>query len=104
MTDPSVIESILKLTSRKTTSKQTVTAIYLSPEMAKDWYSNWEDLTDTQKEAERYKLMDENRDVRKAYVACINQLIGSFSERKVQPMRIQTLANFYCGGNSFLKL
>ena len=59
MTDRSVIESILKFISWKTTSKQTVTIIHLSPEMAKDWYPNWEDLTDTQKEAERNKLMDE---------------------------------------------
>ena len=101
MTDQSVIESILKITSRKTTSKQTVTTIHLSPEMAKDRYPNWEDLSDTKKEAERYKLMDENHDVHKAYVACINQLIGSFSERKVEPMCIQTLANFYCGGQLF---
>ena len=101
MRDRSVIESILKYTSRKTTSKQTVTSIHLSPEMAKDPYPNWEDLTDTQKEAERNKLMDENHDVRKAYTTCINQLIDSFSKRKVEPMRIRTLANCYCGGQLF---
>ena len=101
MRDRSVVESILKMTSRKTTSKQTVTTIHLSSEMAKDQYPNWEDLTDTQKEAERYKLMDEIRDVHKTYVTCINQLIGSFSERKVESMRIRTLANFYCGGQLF---
>ena len=52
-------------------------------------------------EAERNKLMDENCDVRKAYMACVNQLIDSFSKCKVEPMRIQTLANCYCGGQLF---
>ena len=69
--------------------------------MAKDQYPYWEDLTDTQKEAERNKLMDENRDVRKAYMTCIIQLIDSFSKCKVEPMHIRTLANCYCGGQLF---
>ena len=52
--------------------------------MAKDWYSKWEDLTGPQKKTERNKLIDENHDVRKAYTACVNQLIDSFSKRQVE--------------------
>ena len=101
MTDQSVIESILKYISKKNTSEQSLTTIHLAPEMAKDRYSNWENLTDPQKEAERNKLMDENRDVRKAYTACVSQLIDSFSIRKVEPMHIRSLANCYSGRQLF---
>ena len=45
--------------------------------------------------------MDKNCDVRKSYMVCVNQIIDSFSKCKVEPMRIQTLANCYCGGQLF---
>ena len=101
MKDQLVIESILKYIKEKTTSKQTVTTVHLAPEMAKDRYPNWEDLTDAQKEAERNKLIDENCDVRKAFTTCVNQLIKSFVKRKVEPMHIRTLANSFSGGQLF---
>ena len=101
MTDHFVIQSILKYIIEKNTSEQSVTIIRLAPEMAKDRYLNWEDLTDAQKEAERNKLMDKNRDVRKAFTACVSQLIDSFVKRKVEPMRIRTLANSFSGGQLF---
>ena len=97
MTDRSVIESILEYTSKKTTSEQTVTTIHLTPEMAKDRYPNWDKFTDPQKEAERNELMDKNRDMRKAFTACVSHLIISFSKRKVEPMHIRSLANCYSG-------
>ena len=98
MTDQLVIESILKYIKEKNTSEQTVTTVHLAPEMAKDQYPNWEDLTEPQKEAEKNKLMDENRDVRKAYTACVSQLVDSFRERKVEPMHIRLLANTFHNG------
>ena len=101
MTDRLVIESILKYITEKSTSEQTATTVHLTPEMVKDRYPNWEDLTDAQKEVERNTLMDENRDVRKAYTACVSQLIISFSTRKVEPMHIRSLANSYSGRQLF---
>ena len=102
MTDRLVIESILKYIKEKNTSEQTVTTVHLAPEKAKDQYPNWEDLTDPQKEAEKNKLMDENRDVRMAFTACVSQLVDSFSERKVEPMHIRLLANaFHIGWQLF---
>ena len=101
MTDRSVIESILKYASKKTTSEQSVTTVHLTPEMAKDRYPNWDKFTDPQKEAERNKLMDMNRDVRRAFTACVSQLIISFSVRKVEPMHIRSLANYYSGRQLF---
>ena len=101
MTDRLVTESILKYITEKSTSEQSETTVHLAPEMAKDRYPNWEDLTNAQKEAKRNKLIDENRDVRKAFTACVSQLIISFSVRKVEPMHIRSLANSYCGRQLF---
>ena len=96
MEDRFVAESILKyLSKRMILLPQTVT-IHLAPEKAKVSYPNWEELAESDQEAVRNQLMDDNRDVRKAYTAFVVYLIKSFRERKVHPRDIQSVVRSYC--------
>ena len=90
MEDRFVAESILKYLSKRITSLPQTVTFHLAPEKAKVSYPNWEDL------AVRNKLMDDNRDVRKAYTAFVAYLIKSFRERKINPRDIQSIVRSYC--------
>ena len=46
-------------------------------------YPNWDVLTESEQEAVRNKLRNENCDVCKAFTILLSQLIDSFEERKV---------------------
>ena len=95
MEDRFVAESILKYLSKRTTSLPQTTIFHLALEKAKNRHPNWEDLTESEQEAVRNQLMDENRDVREAYVLFVAQLTKSFRERKVNPRDIQsTVCNY----------
>ena len=83
MEDRFVAESILKYLSKRMTSlPQTITS-HLTPEKAKNCYQNWKDLSDSEQEAVRNQLMDDNRDVCKAYTIFVVQLIQSFVKLEV---------------------
>ena len=88
--DRFVAESIMRYVSRKFRSSPSPRICNLNPQKAK---KNWEELTSSEKEAVRNRLMDENHDVRKAYTVFVAQLIKSFKERKVDPLDIQSLVN-----------
>ena len=92
MEDRFIAESILRYLSKKFKSDLSPSACILNPQKAK---KNWEELTPSEKEAVRNKLMDENHDVRKAYTVFVAQLVHSFKERKVDPMDIQWVANSF---------
>ena len=92
MEDRFVAESILKYLSKKFTPGSTLSGCNLNPQKAK---TNWEELTPSEKEAVRNKLMDENHIVRKAYAVFVAQLLKSFKERKVDPYDIQSIANSF---------
>ena len=92
MEDRFVAESILKYLSKKFTSDPSPNGYNLNPQKAK---MNWDELTPSEKEAVRNKLMDENHTVRKAYTVFVGQLLNSFIERKVDPFYIQSLANSF---------
>ena len=95
MEDRYVAEFILKnLTKRMTSLPQTVT-VHLAPEKADNGYPNWKDLTVSEQEAVRNQLMDDNRDVRKAYTSFVVQLIKSFRKREVHPRDIQSTVRSY---------
>ena len=96
MEDRFVAESILKYLSKRMTSLTQTVTFHLAPEKAKVRYPNWEDLAEKEKEAVRNQLMDDNRDVRKAYTAFVAYLIKSFRERKVKPRDIQSIVRCYC--------
>ena len=89
--DRFVAESIFKyLSKRMTTLPQTIT-YHLSLEKAENCYPNWKDLTESEQEAVRNQLMDDNRDVRKAYTSFVVQLIKLFRKREVHPRDIQSI-------------
>ena len=69
MGDQSVAESILEYFLQKTTSEplQTPSTCTLAHNKTTSHYPNWETLTESENEAVRHQLMDENHDVRKAY-------------------------------------
>ena len=92
MEDRFVAESILKYLSKKFTPGPTPSGCNLNPQKAN---TNWEELTSSEKEAVRNKLMDENHIVRKAYAVFVAQLLKSFKERKVDPYDIQSIANSF---------
>ena len=96
MEDRFVAESILKYLSKRMTSLTQTVTFHLAPEKAKVRYPNWEELTESEQEAVRNQLMDDNRDVRKAYTAFVAYLIKSFRERKVHPRDIQSIVRSYC--------
>ena len=68
---------------------------HLAPEKAKTRYPNWAGMTESKQEAVRYKLIDENRDVREAYAVFVANLMDSFIKRGVDPRVIQTLVNSF---------
>ena len=72
-----------------------MTNSHLAPVKAKDCYPNWEDSTEYEKEIVRNMLMDNNREVRKAYATFVNQLIQSFVERIVEPKIVQSIVLSY---------
>ena len=96
MEDRFVAESILKYLSKRMTSLTQTVTFHLAPEKAKVSYPNWKELAESEKEAVRNQLMDDNRDVRKAYTAFVAYLIKSFRERKVNPRDIQSIVRSYC--------
>ena len=81
-------EAILRYLSKKTASEPLMTNSHLAPEKTKDCYPNWEDSTEYEKEIVRNMLMDNNREVHKAYATFVNQLIQSFVERIVSNQRL----------------
>ena len=91
--DRSVAESILKYLSQETTSEphQIPSTYILAPDKAKSRYPNWKTSTESEKEAVRYQLIDENIDVRKAYTKFVMSLISSFKSREIDPNDIQSL-------------
>ena len=95
MEDRFVAESILKYLSKRMTSLAQTVTFHLAPEKAKVHYPNWEDLTESDQEAVRNQLMDDNRVVRKAYTSFVVQLIQSFIKRDVNPKIIQSTVRSY---------
>ena len=96
MEDRFVAESILKYLSERMTSLPQTVTFHLAPEKAKVRYPNWEELAESEQEAVRNQLMDDNRDVRKAYTFFVIQLIQSFIKREVDPRIIQSTVHCYC--------
>ena len=95
MEDRVIAESILRYLSKKTATEPQTRELHLVPEKAKDHYPNWDELSQSEKEAIRNKLMKENRDVRKAYATFVAQLIQSFTKREVHPSLIQSVVQSY---------
>ena len=52
-------------------------------------------MTESEKEAVRNKLMDENYDVREAYANFVSQLMDSLTERKINPMAISSIVQSF---------
>ena len=92
MRDQSVAKSILKYLSQKTEPLQIPSTCILAPDKAKSHYPNWETLTESEKKVVRNQLMDENRDVRKAYTKFVSSFIFSYKSREIDPTDIQSLA------------
>ena len=95
MEDKLIAESILGYLSRKTKSEPLTRTLHLAPEKAKDRYPNWDKLTESEKEAVRNQLIDENHYVRKAYAIFVVQLIQSFIKRQVEPRLVKPLIRSY---------
>ena len=95
MEDRFVAESILKYLSKRMTSLTQTVTFHLAPEKAKVRYPNWEDLTESDQEAVRNQLMDDNRVVREAYAVFVAQLLKSFIKRDVNPKIIQSTVHSY---------
>ena len=96
MEDNVVAKSILTYLSKKATPEsQTRRLIHLAPEKAKERFPNWDNLEDSEKEAVRNDLIDENRAVRKAYSIFVVQLIQSFITRNVEPRLVKPLIRSY---------
>ena len=95
MKDRIVTESILRYLSRKTKSEPLTRRLHLAPEKAKDHYPNWDKLTESEKEAVRNQLIDDNHCVRKAYATFVVQLIQSFITRQVEPRLVKPLIRSY---------
>ena len=93
--DRFVAESILKYISKRMTSLPQTATSHLTPERAEHHYPNWKDLTETEQEAVRNQLLDDNRDVRKAYAVFVAQLMRSFRKREVDPREIQSIVCSY---------
>ena len=91
-----VAESILKYLSKRMISLPQTTTFHLAPEKAANRYPSWKDLLDSEKEAVRNQLMDDNRDVREAYTVFVAQLIQSFVKREVDPKIIKSIVHSYC--------
>ena len=87
MKDQYVTETIFKYHSKKSTSLPEIHPII----------PNWDDLIDSEKEAVRKILIDENRSVREAYAIFVTQLMESFMERNIKPGIIWSLIHNYGG-------
>ena len=87
MKDQYVTETIFKYHSKKSTSLPETHPII----------PNWDDLIDSEKEAVRKILIDENRSVREAYAIFVTQLMESFMERNIKPGIIWSLIHNYGG-------
>ena len=88
-------EFILRYLSKKDTTEPLTGTFHIAPEKAKGRYRNWKDLTDSEKEAVKNQLMDENQDVRKAYAIFVVQLIKSFRKREVDPKLVKPFVRSY---------
>ena len=95
MEETVIAESILRYLSKKTATESQTRELHFAPEKAKNRYPNWNDLSQSEKEAIRNKLMKENRDVRKAYATFVAKLIQSFTKREVHPSLIQSVVQSY---------
>ena len=96
MEDNIIAESILQCLSKKVTLEpQAREQIHLAPEKAKDRYPNWNDLSKSKQDDVRFRLMNENREVRKAYATFIALVIQSFTKRKIDPSLIQSIVQSY---------
>ena len=93
--DRFVADSTLKCLSKRTTSLPQTTRFHLDPEKVKSRYPNWKDLTESEQEAVRDQLMDDNCDVREAYTVFVAQLLQSFRNRQVDPRDIQCIVCSY---------
>ena len=91
---PVVAEFILKYLSKKREPQQSYDLVCdnLKPQKA---YDNWDDMTESEKEAVRNKLMDENYDVREAYANFVSQLMDSLTERKSNAMAIPSIVQSF---------
>ena len=90
-----IAKFILRYLSKKFSPEPLKTTFHIAPEKAKDRYPDWDDLPESEKEAVRNKLIDENRDVRKAYANFIVQLIQSFIKRQVEPRLVKPLVRSF---------
>ena len=90
-----IAEFILKYLSKRRSSLPQTTMFHLAPEKAKNRYPNWEYLTESEQEAVRNQLMDDNCNVREAYAVFVVQLLQSFRKRKVDPRDIQSIVCSY---------
>ena len=95
MEDEVIVKIILTYHSKKVAPEPLKRTFHIAPEKAKDHYPNWDDLLESEKEAMRNKLMDENRAVRKAYATFVVQLIKSFIKRQVNPKLVKPLIRSY---------
>ena len=95
MEESFVAESILRYLSKKGVPKSITRTLHIAPEKAKDRYPNWDDLENSEKEAVKNHLMDENRDVRKAYAKFVVQVVQSFIKRQVDPKVVKPLVFSY---------
>ena len=86
-------KSILKYVSMKTSEGDDST-LHISPQKT---YENWKELTESEQQVVRNRLMDEYVDVKKAFTFFVGQVMHSFSERKVKPAYVQALANCFFG-------
>ena len=95
MEETVVVKSILRYLSKKTALEPQTRELHLAPEKAKDRYPNWDDLEDSEKEAVRNQLINENRVVRKAYATFVVQVVQSFITRQVDPKVVKILVFSY---------
>ena len=95
MEDGIIAESILRYLSKKAAPKPLTRRFVIAPEKAKDRYPNWDKLTESEKEAVRNQLIDDNHCVRKAYATFVVQLIQSFIKRQVEPRLVKPLIRSY---------
>ena len=84
-------ESILKYVSKKSSEGDDST-LHISPQKT---YRNWKELTESEQEVVRNRLMDEYVDVKKAFTFFVGQVMHSFREREVEPVCVQALANSF---------
>ena len=82
---------ILKYISKKTSEVDALT-LHISPQKT---YPNWNELSETEQQVVRSRLIDEYLDVKKAFTFFVSQVMHSFSERHVKEACVQALANSF---------